>query len=51
MEERIEKLTKLLWEWNRHEWRGKERSLLYKIWNLFEKECLEKQDKKGYGLK
>jgi len=40
MKERIEKLTRLLCEWNRHKWKDKENKLLNEIWNLFEKECL-----------
>lgn len=38
MEERVKKLAKLLCEWNRHEWEGKENSLLAQILDLFKRE-------------
>ena len=38
MEERVKKLAKLLCEWSRSEWEGKENSLLAQISYLFKRE-------------
>lgn len=39
---KIDKLTDLLCQWNKKEWRGREDELVYEIWVLFETECLKK---------
>lgn len=45
METKFMRLVKLLCQWNRRDWDGREKDLLDKIWHIFEKECLKQWNK------